>query len=180
LASGENKLTSRTAGKAIVLFAVYGMALLFALAVYSSYRYSNVKTIKVSKLTDLDEVFEIDTSSLRVRNPEFLKICFAADYVDALESAQKQLAPDEMEFQPALKAAGGLADVFNDEGNSSIVLLSHTSAIIVELDRRTGFAVAIVGCADATNDIEIKKSRSDANGTEFWLPNATLRSTRGR
>jgi len=156
------------------------MALLFALAVYSSYRYSNVSTITVSKLSDLDEVFEVGTSSLKVRNPEFLKVCFAGDYVHALESAQKWFAPDEAEFKPALAAAGGLADTFNDEGSSSIVLLSHTSAVILELERRTGFSVAIVGCTSAANDIEIRKSRSDADGIEFWLPNATLRSTRGQ
>jgi hypothetical protein len=115
-----------------------------------------------------------------VRDPEFLKVCFAPDYVDALESARKWFAPDETEFMPALEAAGGLADSFNDEGSSSIVLLSHTSAVIMKLDQRTGFSVAIIGCASTANDIEIRKSRSDADGIEFWLPNATLRSTHGR
>jgi hypothetical protein len=115
-----------------------------------------------------------------VRDPEFLKVCFAADYVYALKDAQAWFAPDETEFMPALEAAGGLADSFNDEGSSSIVLLSHTSAVILELEQRTGFSVATTGCASADNDIEIRKSRSDADGIEFWLPNATLRSTHGR
>jgi len=167
-------LSFRTVVKGIIGLAVAVAALDLGLYAYVSYRYSNVRTIKVSKLADLDEVFEVGTSSLRVRNPEFLKVCFAADYVDALENAQKWFASDETEFKPALAAAGGLADTFNDEGSSSIVLLSHTSAVILKLDRRTGFAVAIVGCASAANDIEIRKSRSEADGVEFWLPNATL------
>jgi hypothetical protein len=159
------------------LLAVYGTALVFALDVYTTYRYSNVSTITVSKLSDLDEVFEVGSSSLRVRNPEFLKVCFAAEYVYALDDAQKWFALNETEFKPALEAARGLADTFNFEGSSSIVLLSHTSAVILELERRTGFAVAATGCASAANDIEIRKSRSDADGIEFYLPNATLRST---
>jgi hypothetical protein len=164
----------------IALLAVYGTAFAFAQLIYVSYRYSNVSALAVSKLSDLDEVFEVGTSSLRVKDPEFLKVCFAAEYVYALESAQKWFAPNETEFKPALEAAGGLADTFNFEGSSSIVLLSHTSALIMELERRTGFFVATTGCANAANKIEIRKSGSDADGIEFYLPNATLRSTDGR
>jgi hypothetical protein len=168
----------RTVIKAVALLAACGTAFLFALAIYNQYRYSNVKTIAVTKLSDVDEVFEVGSSGLRVRDPEFLIVCFAADYVHALEHARKWLAPNEAAFARALEAAGGLADTFNDEGGSSIVLLSHTSAVILELRRRTGFSVAMVGCASADNTVEIRKSRSDP-GIEFWLPNATLRSTRG-
>lgn len=141
----------------------------------SSYRYSNVRTITVSKLSDLDEVFEVNASALRVKNPEVLKVCFAADYEYTLQSAKQWLSPHSDEFMPALVAAGGLADTFNDEGKSSIVLLSHATATILELDRRTGHSVGIIGCASAhLANIEIRKS--DA-GTESYLPNATLRWT---
>lgn len=173
-------MTIRTVAKAITLLAVYGTALLIALEVYSSYRYSNVKKITVSKLSDLDEVFEVGASSLTVRNPEFLKVCLAADYVYALKDAAEWFGPNEIEFTSALEAAGGLADTFNDEGSSSIVLLSHASAVILGLEQRTGFSVRSTGCASAANDIEIRKSRSDANGIEFFLPNATVRSTHGK
>jgi hypothetical protein len=46
-------------GKAIALLVIYGTALQLASAVYSSYRYNNVIKITVSKLSDLDEVFEV-------------------------------------------------------------------------------------------------------------------------
>ena len=126
-------MTVRTIGKAIALLAAYGTAFAFAELIYVTYRYSNVRTIAVSSLSDLDDVFEVGTSSLKVKSPEFLKVCFAADYVYALKDAQKWFAPDDTEFAPALEAAGGLADTFNFEGSSSIVLLSHTSAVILEL-----------------------------------------------
>jgi hypothetical protein len=49
----------RTVGKAIALLIVYGTALQLGLAVYSTYRYTNVTKIIVSKLSDLEEVFEV-------------------------------------------------------------------------------------------------------------------------
>ena len=146
---------------------------------YSSYRYSNVTNITVSKLSDLDEVFEVRPSSLRVKNPEFLKVCFATDYVYALQDAQSWFSPNETEFKSALEGAGTFADSFNNEGSSSIVLLSHRSAVILELEPLTGFSVANTGCVNANSDIDIRKSRSDS-GIEFWLRNPTLRSIDGR
>jgi hypothetical protein len=56
---GRDELTIRTVGKTIALLAVYGMAFAFAHLIYVSYRYSNVSKITVSKLSDLDEVFEV-------------------------------------------------------------------------------------------------------------------------
>jgi hypothetical protein len=132
LAGREDELTIRTIGKTIALLAVYGTAFAFAELIYVSYRYSNVSAIAVSKL---DGVFEVGASSLRVRDPGFLKVCFAGEYAYALENAQNRVAPNEIEFKPALEAAGGLADSFNFEGSSSIVLLSHTSAVILFLCR---------------------------------------------
>jgi hypothetical protein len=172
-------LNLRVLGKAIALLVVYGTAFQLASAVYSVYRYSNVTRITVSKLSDFDEVFEVGPSSLRVKSPEFLKVCFAGDYVHALQDAQSWFASNETEFKSALEGAGTFADSFNNEGSSSIVLLSHTSAVIFELEPLAGFSVANTGCAGADHDIDLKKSRSDP-GIEFWLRNPTLRSTDGR
>jgi hypothetical protein len=173
-------MTFKTIAKVVIGAVVAMVALELGMETYFSYRYSNVSKIVVSRLPDLDRVFEAGDSNRKIKNPEFLVVCFSADYVYALESAQKWFAPGEAEFAPALSAAGGLADHFNDENTSSIVLLSHTSAVILELEKRKDFAVGNVGCASAADGIEIKKSRSDANGIEFWLPNSTLRSTRGK
>jgi hypothetical protein len=115
-----------------------------------------------------------------VRDAKYLKICFASDYESALGSAKDWLAPNEIEFMSPLEAADGLADTFNDEGSASIILLSHDSAVVLKLKRKTGFFVEIIGCASADNSIEIRESRSDPEGIEFWLPNATLMSTDGR
>ncbi len=60
-------------------------------------------------------MFEIGTSNLQVRNPEFLKVCFAGDYVYALEDARKWFSVNEAEFMRALDAAGGRGDTFNGE-----------------------------------------------------------------
>ena len=168
----------RAVGKAIALLIVYGAALQLGLAVYSTYRYTNVTKITVSKLSDLDEVFDVGPSSIRVKNREVL-MCFAADYVHALETAQKWFAPNETEFKLALEGAGTFVDSFNDEGSSSIVFLSHTTAVILKFKPLSEFSVAHTGCASADTGIEMRKSRSDP-GFEFWLPNATLRSTHGR
>ena len=169
----------RAVGKAIALLIVYGAALQLGLAVYSTYRYTNVTKITVSKLSDLDEVFDVGPSSIRVKNREVLIVCFAADYIHALETAQKWFAPNETEFKLALEGAGTFVDSFNDEGSSSIVFLSHTTAVILKFKPLSGFSVAHTGCASADTGIEMRKSRSDP-GFEFWLPNATLRSTHGR
>jgi hypothetical protein len=52
-------------------------ALQLALAVYSTYRHSNISKNEVSKLSDLEELFELGPSSLRVKNPEFRMVCGA-------------------------------------------------------------------------------------------------------
>jgi hypothetical protein len=46
------------------LLAALGAALVFALLAYVSYRDSNVRRIAASKLSDLEEVFEVGASSL--------------------------------------------------------------------------------------------------------------------
>jgi hypothetical protein len=172
-------LTIRTIVKMMVLFSVYGTVLVFALLVHVSHRYSNVSKITVLRLADLDEAFEVGTSRLRVRNPEFLKVCFAGDYVYALKDAKQWFAGNEAEFMPALEAAGGPADTYNGEGNSSIVLLSHTFALILQLDWRSKFFATNLGCASTdAGDIEIKRYQTNSS-TEFYLPNATLKSPRG-
>ncbi|CAN0452291.1 unnamed protein product, partial [Phaeothamnion confervicola] len=38
-------------------------------------------------------------------------------------------------------------DVFNDDDHSSIVLLSHDSALIMQLSWQAGFSLANFGCA---------------------------------
>lgn len=67
---------------------------------------------------------------------------------------------------------------FNGEGKSSIVLLSRSSAVILQLDLRTEFLVKNLGCAGVANDIQIKRYESNAS-TELYLPNATFKAPRG-
>jgi len=171
-------LTIRTAIKAIVLLAVYGTVLALALLVYRSYLYGNVSTIAISDLSDLDEVFEVGRASLRVRNREFTKVCFAGDFAYALKDARQWFDPKDLQFTVALRAAGGPADAYNDDNHSSIVLLSHTSALILQLDLREGLSVVNFGCANVdAGDIEIRSYKTNSS-LEFVLPNATLKSPR--
>lgn len=173
-----SELTIRTAVKAIVLLAVYGTALALALLVYRSYLYGNVRTIAVSDLSDLDEAFEVGNASLRVRNREFTKVCFAGDFAYALKDARRWFDPKDTQFAVALRAAGGPADAYNDDEHSSIVLLSQTSALILQLDRREGLSVVNFGCTNAdAGDIEIRSYKTNSS-LEFFLPNATLKSPR--
>ena len=171
-------MTIRTAVKAIVLLAVYGTALALALLVYRSYLYGNVSTIAISDLSDLDEVFEVGRASLRVRNREFTKVCFAGDFAYALKDARQWFDPKDSQFTVALRAAGGPADAYNDDNHSSIVLLSHTSALILQLDLREGLSIVNFGCANVNaGDIEIRGYKTNSS-LEFYLPNATLKSPR--
>jgi hypothetical protein len=155
-----------------------GSALVCALFAHVFYRDSNVSRINVSELSDLEDVFEVGASSLRVRNPEFRKVCFTGDYVYALKDAEQWFRTDRAEFKRAFRAAGGRADVFNDGEHSSIVLLSHSSALILQLDWQDGLLLANFGCAsiDAGN-IEIRRYQTNFS-TEFHLPNATSKSPR--
>lgn len=171
-------MTIKTAVKAVVLLAVYGTALAFALLVHRSYLYGNVSTIAVSDLSDLDEAFEVGSTSLRVRNREFTKVCFVGDFAYSLKDARRWFDPKDPQFTVALRAAGGPADAYNDDEHSSIVLLSHTSALILQLDRREGLSVVNFGCANAdAGDIEIRRYKTNPS-LEFYLPNATLKSPR--
>jgi hypothetical protein len=175
-ACGREELTLRTAGTAMGLLAALGAALVFALLAYVSYRDSNVSRIAVSKLSDLEEVFEIGASSLRVRSPEFREVCFTGDYVYALKDARQWFRTDQTEFKRALGAAGGPADAFNDAEHSSIVLLSHSFALILQLDGQEGLLLANFGCASIdAGDIEIRRYQTNFS-TEFYLPNATPKS----
>lgn len=169
-------MTIRTAVRAIVLLAVYGTALALALLAYRSYLYGNVSTVAVSDLSDLDEAFVVGSSSLRVRNREFTKVCFAGDFTYPLKDARQWFDPKDTQFAAALRAAGGPADAYNDDNHSSIVLLSHTSALILQLDFREGLSVVSLGCADVgARDIEIRSYKTNSS-LEFHLPNATLKS----
>lgn len=169
----------RIAGRAIAVLAVLGTALAIALLAYVSWRDSNVRTIAISRLSDLEEVFEVGASSLRLRNPEFLKVCFTGDYVHALKDAQEWFRADETEFKRALRAAGGRADPFNDDEHSSIVLLSRSSALILQLDWRQGLLLGNFGCASTeVGDIPIRRYQTNSS-INFYLPNATPKSPRG-
>lgn len=169
----------RIAGQAIAALAVLGTALAIALLAYVSWRDSNVRTIAVSRLSDLEEVFEVGASSLRLRNTEFLKVCFTGDYVHALKDAQEWFRADETEFKRALRAAGGRADPFNDDEHSSIVLLSRSSALILQLDWRQGLLLGNFGCASTeVGDIPIRRYQTNPS-IKFYLPNATPKSPRG-
>lgn len=89
-------MTIKTAVKAIALLAVYGTALALALLAYRSYLYGNVSTIVVSDLSDLDEAFVVGGASLRVRNREFTKVCFAGDFAYALKDARQWFDPKDL------------------------------------------------------------------------------------
>lgn len=171
-------MTIRTAVKAIVLLAVYGTALALALLAYRSYLYGNVSTVAVSDLSDLDGAFVVGSASLRVRSREFTKVCFAGDFTYPLKDARQWFDSKDTQFAAALRAAGGPADAYNDDNHSSIVLLSHTSALILQLDVREGLLIVNFGCADVNaGDIEIRSYRTNSS-LEFYLPNATLKSPR--
>ncbi len=88
-------MTIKTAVKATALLAVYGTAVALALLVYRSYLYGYVRTIAVSDLSDLDEAFVVGSASLRVRNREFTKVCFAGDFAYALEDARQWFDPED-------------------------------------------------------------------------------------
>lgn len=169
----------RIAGRAIALLAVLGAALASASLAYNAWRDSNVSTIAVSRLSDLEEVFEVDASGLRLKNPEFLTVCFTGDYVHALEDAQAWFRADNTRFRRALRAAGGRADPFNGNQYASIVLLSHSSALILQLEWRGGLLLGNLGCAStAVGDIQIKRYQTNPT-IKFYLPNATPKSPRG-
>ena len=171
-------MTIKIAVKAAVLLVVYGTALALALLAYRSYLYGNVSTIAVSDLSDLDEAFMVGSASLRVRNREFTKVCFAGDFSYALKDARQWFDPKDSQFTVALRAAGGPADAYNDDNHSSIVLLSHTSALILQLDVREGLLAVNFGCADVdAGDIEIRSYKTNSS-LEFYLPNATLKAPR--
>jgi hypothetical protein len=135
--------------------------------------------MSVSKLSDLDEEFEVGLWGVRVKNPKFLKVCFTGDYVHALKDAQQRFAVKDTEFKVALRAAGGPADVFNDGEHSSIVLLSHDSALILQLSWQSGLSLANFGCA-SVNDANIDlKSYETNSSVSLFLPGATPKSPRG-
>ena len=156
-------------------FAV-GEIVRLGLHAYQRIRDRNVSTIVVSKLSDLDPVFDVSSSSLRVRNPEFLKVCLSGDYFFALKDAKQWFAGDDAAgFAPVLEAAGGPADVYNGEEASSIVLLSRRSAVILKFDPQMEFYASNYGCASVNGgDILLKRYASNSM-TQFYLPNATLR-----
>jgi len=160
-------------------FAV-GEIVRLGLHAYQLVRYSNVSTIVVSKLSDLDPVFDVSSSSLRVRNPEFLKVCLSGDYSFTLKDARQWfVGEDAAGFARALEAAGGPADVYNGEEASSIVLLSRRSAVILKFDPQIEFYALNYGCASVKDgDILLKRYASNSI-TRFYLPNATLRESQG-
>lgn len=178
-ASRTDTLMIRFLIKPIAWLVALGAATAAAFLAYSSYRDRNVSRIFVSNLSDLGSEFEIAHAALRVRDPDVLKICFAGDYVYALKDARYWFAADDTEFALALGAAGGRADIFNGEERSSIVLLSHKSAVIMQLDRRTGLSVANFGCADAdAGNIVIRRYLTNPS-IELLLSSATLKAPVG-
>jgi hypothetical protein len=166
-------------GRTIALLVVYGTVVVFGFLLHASYRDSNVSRIAVSKLSDLDEEFEVGVWGVRVKNPKFLKVCFTGDYVYALKDAKQWFAAEDTEFEVALRAAGGPADVFNDDDHSSIVLLAHDSALIMQLSWQAGLSLANFGCANVNGaDIELKGYETNPS-VSLFLPRATPKSPRG-
>jgi len=167
-------------GRTIALLAVYGTVVVFGFLLHASYRDSNVSRISVSKLSDLDEEFEVGVWGVRVKNPKFLKVCFTGDYVHALKDAKQWFAAEDAEFKAALRAAGGPADVFNDDEHSSIVLLSHDSALILQLSWRAGLSLANFGCASVNGASITLKGYETNSSVSLFLSGATPKSPRGR
>jgi hypothetical protein len=166
-------------GRTIALLAVYGTVLGLGFLLYSSYRDSNVSRISISKLSDLDEEFETGVWGVRVKNPKFLKVCFTGDYVHALKDAKQWFAAEDTEFKVALRAGGGPADVFNDDEHSSIVLLSHDSALILQLSWRAGLSITNLGCASVDSaNIDLKSYETNSS-VNLLLRGATPKSPRG-
>lgn len=172
-------MTIRTSTKVIALLGVYAVAMLLCGVAYVSFRDRNVTSIKVVQFSQLDQDFELVGSSLRVKDPDFLKVCFSKQYAYALKDAQKWFAASDTEFASVLRAAGGRADVFNGRTGSSIVLLSRHSARIVQFDARSDVAALNVGCTniDAGN-IQVKRLEP-SEGVQLSLLNATLKERRG-
>lgn len=172
-------IAGQIVGRTIALLAVYGTVLVLGFLLYSSYRDSNVSIISVSKLSDFDGEFEVGVWDVRVKNPKFLKVCFTGDYVHALKDAKQWFAAEDTEFKVALRAAGGPADVFNDDEHSSIVLLSHDSALILQLSWRAGLSVTNLGCA-SVDGANIDLTRYETNSSvNLFLRGATPKSPRG-
>jgi hypothetical protein len=162
--------------RSVTLLVVYGAVLALGWVAYLDYRDSNVSRIVVSTLSDLEQEFEVSDSSLRIKNPEFTKICLAGDYAYALQDARQWFGALDADSMQALRAAGGRNDSFNAEGQSSITLLSRRSAAVVRLDRRSGFSVVNYGCANVDEgEIKIRKYLTNPS-MEFVLPNATLKA----
>src|SRR5882757_2300136 len=172
-------IAGKIVGRTVALLAVYGTVLVLGFLLYASYRDSNVSRISVSKLSDLDEEFEVGVWGVRVKNPKFLKVCFTGDYVHALKDAKQWFAAEDTEFKVALRAAGGPADVFNDDEHSSIVLLSHDSALILQLSWRAGLSVTNLGCASVDGaNIDLKSYETNSS-VNLLLRGATPKSPRG-
>src|SRR5579863_9346276 len=171
----RNEVIAGIAIKVFTLLAIYSAAFQIWSNILLSYLEENVRITAVSKVDDLESFFEISGSSARVKDPKFKTICFAGDHVYALGDAKHWFAKNEIGWISVLRAARGAADIFNGKDRSSIVLLSHTSAVILQLASEAGTSAENFGCASANaSGIEIKKPLSRYRVTLF-LHNGKLK-----
>jgi hypothetical protein len=137
-----------------------------------SYRDQNIKSKTISDLSDFNELLTTSSTKWSVKPAEFNTICFTGNYVFALAQANSFLLPHDVESIKVFDAASGLADVFNGSTHTSIVLFSRTEARILQLDRKTGFSLTNVGCANVgTAEIQV---RSTKQITELELLQASI------
>jgi hypothetical protein len=144
---------------------------------FFSYRYRDISSTEISRLSDFDEFLAATPLGSTVKNKEFDMICFTGNYVFALGQARSFLPADEVNSRSILELAGGLGDLFNGSSHTSIVLLARQKVHILQLNRKTGFALKNVGCMAASQaNIQIKSIDSI---TELELPRASLGVSHG-
>ena len=141
------------------------------------FRYRDINSASISNLSDFDKFLVAGPQGWTIRGSEFDTICFTGNYVFALAQAKSFLSPNEANTRSVLGFAGGFGDLFNGGSDTSIVLLSHQSAQILQLNRKRGFELKNVGCTSSNKaSIQIKNIDSI---TEFELPQASLGGIHG-
>jgi hypothetical protein len=163
--------------KSLAFLTFFAIILACGSLFFFSYRHPGISSAAISRASDFNEFLIATPSGWTLKNAEFDTICFTGNNVFALAQSQSFLPPNEVKLRSVLGSAGGIADLFNGASHTSIVLLSGQKALILQLDRRTGFALKNVGCTAASQaSIQIKSIDSI---TELELPQASLGVSHG-
>jgi hypothetical protein len=163
--------------RSVVFLTFFAAILACGSLFFFSYLHRGVSFAAISRVSDFTEFLLATPSGWIVKNAEFDTICFTGNNVFALAQSKSFLPPNEVNSRSVLESAGGIADLFNGASHTSIVLLSHQKAQILQLDRRAGFSLKNVGCM-VTNQANVQINNSDST-TELELPNASLGVTHG-